>query len=76
MSFVITDLDAMATAADDLQGIGSALAATNAAAAAPTTGVLPPATDSVSARAAALLDALPRSIRRSAPKRSCFTSSS
>jgi hypothetical protein len=57
MSFVITDPDALATAADELQGIGSALEATNAAAAAPMTGVLPPATDSVSARAAALLDA-------------------
>ncbi|OBA59049.1 hypothetical protein A5647_18405 [Mycobacterium sp. 1100029.7] len=57
MSFVITDPDALATAAGDLQGIGATLEATNAAAAAPTTGVLPPATDSVSARAAALLDA-------------------
>jgi hypothetical protein len=57
MSFVITDPDMMATTADELQGIGASLEATNAAAAAPTTGVLPPATDSVSARAAALLDA-------------------
>lgn len=57
MSFVITDPDAMATAADELQAIGSDLEATNAAAAAPTTGVLPPAADSVSARAAAMLDA-------------------
>ncbi len=57
MSFLITDPDMMAAAADELQAIGSALAATNTAAAAPTTGVLPPAADSVSARAAALLDA-------------------
>ncbi len=57
MAFVITNTDAMATAADELQGIGSALETTNAAAAAPTTGVLPPATDSVSVRAAAMLDA-------------------
>ena len=57
MSFVITDPAMMAVAADELQGIGSAIAATNAAAAAPTTGVLPPATDSVSVRAAAMLDA-------------------
>jgi PE-PPE domain/PE family len=57
MSFVITDPEMMAAAADELQGIGAALAATNTAAAAPTTGVLPPAADSVSARAAALLDA-------------------
>jgi hypothetical protein len=57
MTFVITDPDAMATAADELQGIGAELESTNAAAAAPTTGVLPPATDSVSARAAAMLEA-------------------
>lgn len=57
MSYVITDPDMMGAAADELQGIGSTLTATNTAAAAPTTGVLPPATDSVSARAAALLDA-------------------
>ncbi len=57
MTFVITDPDMLAAAADELQGIGSALEATNTAAAAPTTGVLPPAADSVSARTAALLDA-------------------
>jgi hypothetical protein len=57
MSYVITDPAMIGVAADELQGIGSALAATNAAAAAPTTGVLPPATDSVSVRAAAVLDA-------------------
>lgn len=57
MSFVTTELDTLGVAADELQGIGSALAATNAAAAAPTAAVLPPAADSVSARTAALLDA-------------------
>jgi hypothetical protein len=57
MSFVITDPDAMATAADELQGIGASLESTNAATAAPTTGVLSPATDSVSVRMAAFLDA-------------------
>ncbi len=57
MSFVITDPDMLATAADELQEVGASLEATNAAAAAPTMGVLPPATDSVSARTAALLDA-------------------
>ncbi|OBF75036.1 hypothetical protein A5750_10945 [Mycobacterium sp. 852002-51613_SCH5001154] len=56
MSFVITDPDAMAAAADELQAIGSSMEATNAAVAAPTTGVLPPATDSVSVRVAAMLD--------------------
>ena len=57
MTFVITDPDMLGVAADELQGIGSALEATNTAAAAPTTAVLPPAADSVSARIAALLDA-------------------
>ncbi|SPM37304.1 hypothetical protein MRAB57_5147 [Mycobacterium rhizamassiliense] len=57
MSFVITDPDAIGTAADELQTIGSELTSTNTAVAPPTTGVLPPGTDSVSVRAAALLDA-------------------
>lgn len=57
MSFLIMNPADLTAAIDDLQTIGSTLAATNTAAAAPTTSVLPPATDSVSARAAALLDA-------------------
>lgn len=57
MSYVITDPDAIGAAADELQGIGAALDATNTAAAAPTMGVLPPATDSVSVRMAGFLDA-------------------
>ncbi|CDO88155.1 hypothetical protein AWC29_01580 [Mycobacterium triplex] len=57
MTDLIVDPDAIGTAAGELQGIGSALEATNAAAAAPTTGVLAPATDSVSLRTAAFLDA-------------------
>jgi hypothetical protein len=57
MSFVITDPGMMAAAADEMQSVGAALAATNTAAARPTAGVLPPAGDSVSLRAAALLDA-------------------
>lgn len=40
---------ALAEAASQLEGIGSALIAQNAAAAAPTTGVVPPAADPVSA---------------------------
>lgn len=57
MTDLITDPAAIGTAADELQGIGAALEATNTAAAAATTGVLPPATDSVSVRTAAFLDA-------------------
>lgn len=43
----------MAAAADTLQSIGATTVASNAAAAAPTTGVVPPAADEVSALTAA-----------------------
>jgi len=53
MSFVTTQPEALAAAAGGLQGIGSALSAQNAAAAAPTSGVVPAAADEVSALTAA-----------------------
>ena len=53
MSFVTTQPEALAAAAGNLQTIGSALSAQNAAAAAPTTGVVPAAADEVSALTAA-----------------------
>ena len=53
MSFVTTQPEALAAAAGALRGIGSALAAQNAAAAAPTTGVIPAAADEVSILTAA-----------------------
>ena len=53
MSFVTTQPEMLASAAGDLQGIGSAMAAGNTAAAAPTTGVVPAAADEVSALTAA-----------------------
>lgn len=53
MSFLTTQPEALAAAADNLQAIGSAMAAHNAAAAAPTTGVVPAAADEVSALTAA-----------------------
>jgi hypothetical protein len=53
MSFVTTQPEALASAAGSLQGIGSTMNAQNAAAAAPTTGVLPAAADEVSALTAA-----------------------
>ena len=53
MSFVSTQPAELTVAAENLQGIGSTLAAQNVAAAAPTTGVLPAAADEVSARTAA-----------------------
>lgn len=53
MSFVTTQPEALTAAATTLQGIGSSLSAQNAAAAAPTTGVVPAAADEVSALTAA-----------------------
>lgn len=53
MSFVTTQPEALAAAAGSLQGIGSALNAQNAAAATPTTGVVPAAADEVPALTAA-----------------------
>ena len=49
MSFVSTQPEDLTAAAGNLQGIGSAVTAQNAAAAAPTTGVMPAAADEVSA---------------------------
>jgi PE family len=53
MSYVTTQPEMLSAAAGDLQGIGSALSAGNAAAAGPTTGVVPAAADEVSALTAA-----------------------
>ncbi|OHU97099.1 PE family protein [Mycobacterium talmoniae] len=49
MSFVTTQPELLTAAAGNLQSIGSALSAQNAAAAAPTTGLIPAAADEVSA---------------------------
>ncbi len=53
MSFVTTQPAMLASAAGDLQGIGSEMAAGNMAAAAPTPGGVPPAADAGSALTAA-----------------------
>ncbi len=53
MSYVTTQPEMLSAAAGDLQGIGSVVSAGNAAAAAPTTGVVPAAADEVSALTAA-----------------------
>jgi hypothetical protein len=53
MSFVTTQPEMLAAAANQLQGVGTAIAAQNAAVAAPTTGVIPAAADEVSALTAA-----------------------
>jgi PE family len=53
MSFVTTQPELLTVAAGNLQGIGAEMTAGNAAAAAPTTGVVPAAADEVSALTAA-----------------------
>ncbi len=53
MSFATTQPGMLPSAAGDLHSIGSALAAENMAAAAPTTGVVPAAADEASALTAA-----------------------
>ncbi|WP_156748356.1 PE family protein, partial [Mycobacterium sp. E3198] len=57
MSFVIAAPEIIGSAAADLAGIGSTIAAANAAVAAPTTAVLAAAADEVSQAVAALLGA-------------------
>ena len=54
MSFVVATPDVLAGAASTLAGLGSSISAANAAAAAPTTGVLAAASDEVSAAIASL----------------------
>jgi PE family len=58
MSFVTTQPEPMMTAASDLQAIGSAVSAGNAAAAGPTTGVIPAATSAGSYAATEAADAV------------------
>jgi hypothetical protein len=53
MSYVTTQPEMLSAAAGDLQGIGSTVSARNAAAATPTTGVVPAAADEVSVLTAA-----------------------
>src|SRR5689334_7103158 len=53
MSFVITLPEQLSAAAGRLQAIGAAVSAANAAAAFPTTGVVPASADAVSAMTAA-----------------------
>jgi hypothetical protein len=69
MSFVTVQPETLAAAAGDLEGIGYALAAGNAAAAAPTTGVVPAAADEVSALIAAQFAAHAQLYQLSAPRR-------
>ena len=56
MSFVTAHQEALAASAGPLRGVGSAMNAGNAAAATPTTRVVPVAADEVSARVAKLFE--------------------
>ena len=49
MSFVSIVPETLSTAADNLQSVGLRLQAQNSAAVAPTTGLIPPASDEISA---------------------------
>jgi hypothetical protein len=53
MSFLFTDPNALTSASGSISSIGADLTSSNAAAAGPTTGVVPPASDPVSALTAA-----------------------
>ena len=57
MSFVTTQPEALTYAAGKLESLGSSMAAESAAAAAPTTGVIPAAAEEVSALQAAIFGA-------------------
>jgi PE family len=57
MSFLVASPQVLADAASDLAGLGSAISTANAAAAAPTTALVPAAADDVSAAIAALFSA-------------------
>ncbi|MCV7123872.1 PE family protein, partial [Mycobacterium lacus] len=72
MSFVFTAPEMLMAAATDLAGIGSALGAANAAAAAATTGVLPAAADEVSAQIAALFSQHAQSYRALSAQAAAF----
>ena len=63
MSFVFAAPEAVAAAASNLAGIGSSISAANAAAAAPTTGVLAAAEDEVSTAIATVFGAHARGFR-------------
>lgn len=57
MSYVAATPEALTAAASNVAGIGSTISEANAAAAVPTTGILAPAADGVSAQVAALFSA-------------------
>lgn len=64
MEYLIAAQDVLVAAAADLEGIGSALAAANRAAEAPTTGLLAAGADEVSAAIASLFSGNAQPIKR------------
>ena len=72
MSFLVAAPQVLADAASDLAGIGSTLSTANAAAAAPTTGLLPAAADEVSAQIAALFSAHGQGFQRLSAQAAAF----
>src|SRR5258707_14315216 len=72
MSFAIAAPDLMTLAERDLAGIGSAIGAANAAAAAPTTEILAAAADEVSAQIAALFGAYGDGFRQLSAQAAAF----
>ena len=72
MSFVVAVPEVLGTAATDLANIGSTLNAANAAAAAPTTGILAAAQDEVSAAIAELFSARARAYQALSAQAAAF----
>jgi hypothetical protein len=72
MTYVLTQPQAMATAAANVSGIGSALKEANLTAAGPTTGVLAAAADEVSAAAATLFSSYARGYQRLSKQAAAF----
>jgi hypothetical protein len=75
MSFVSVVPEVLGTAATDLASVASTLNVANAAAAAPTTGILAAAADEVSAAIAAVFSAHGKRFRHSLRRRRRFMSS-
>ena len=76
MSYLVAAPEFLASAATDLSNVGSTVIAANAAAAAPTTGVLAAGADEVSAAIASLFSGHGRAFRRSVRRRRRFMPSS
>ena len=72
MSFLLAAPQELADAASDLAGVGSTLSTANAAASAPTTGLLPAAADEVSTQIATLFSAHGQGFQRLSAQAAAF----